>query len=222
MSEEHFNSVVMEDKKAILIPGGVYHVYNRANGSEQVFLNKGNYAFFLEKYQKYITPFTETFCYCLMPNHFHFLIRIKDVKEVDEVIDLSNSRSIQGFKKLEGIEKQAQRSAYLSRQFSHLFNSYVQAFNKQHGRKGSLLMHPYKRKRVNDINYLRNLIVYIHRNPVEAHLVNNLHDWKFSSYRAFTSNEPFTVRKEAVIEAFGGESNFINCHESYPSRVWNP
>ncbi|HRP60464.1 MAG TPA: transposase, partial [Vicingus sp.] len=64
----------MKIKADLLETKCYYHIYNRANGSEKIFLNEENYLFFLQKYIEYIHPIAETYCYCLMPNHFHFLI----------------------------------------------------------------------------------------------------------------------------------------------------
>lgn len=65
-----------------LEPDKFYHIYNRANRNEKIFLNTGNYQFILRKYQQYIEAIVETFCYCLMPNHFHLLIKIKSPEEI--------------------------------------------------------------------------------------------------------------------------------------------
>jgi len=61
-----------------LQPSRFYHIYNHANGSENIFRDAENYRFFLEKYELYISPVAETFAWCLMPNHFHLLIQIRD------------------------------------------------------------------------------------------------------------------------------------------------
>ncbi|WP_339612080.1 hypothetical protein [uncultured Planktosalinus sp.] len=102
----------MKDNKAILEPESTYHIYNRANGNEQLFLSDDNYRYFLKKYDNYIAPIADTFCYCLMPNHFHFLVRIKRESEVAEVVlkKIENpgakSKTLQGFKTLEGLPRQ--------------------------------------------------------------------------------------------------------------------
>ena len=54
-----------------------YHIYNHTNGSDNLFLNSENYRYFLQRYATFISPIADTFAYCLMPNHIHFLIRIK-------------------------------------------------------------------------------------------------------------------------------------------------
>jgi REP element-mobilizing transposase RayT len=60
----------------------VYHIYNRANGRENLFIEERNFHFFLDKYFHHISPIAKTFAFCLMPNHFHIMIRIKAEEEV--------------------------------------------------------------------------------------------------------------------------------------------
>ena len=55
-----------------------YHIYNRGNNGETLFREERNYRYFLNLYAKYIEPVAETFAYCLLKNHFHFLVHVKD------------------------------------------------------------------------------------------------------------------------------------------------
>jgi putative transposase len=71
----------MKTIKAPLSPGGYYHIFNRGNNGENVFLEKRNYPYFLSLYTKYIEPIAETFAFCLLRNHFHLLVRIKTEEE---------------------------------------------------------------------------------------------------------------------------------------------
>jgi len=43
-----------------LVPDTSFHIYNHANGFENVFKETENYRFFLEKYQLHISPIVET------------------------------------------------------------------------------------------------------------------------------------------------------------------
>jgi REP element-mobilizing transposase RayT len=176
---------------------GFYHIYNRANGDESLFKNNGNYMFFLAKFKQYISPFAHVYSYCLMPNHYHFLIQIKTSEQIIQYFPNINSVDIPGM---------------ISKQFSKLFSSYSQSFNKVHNRKGSLFMKPFKRILVKDEGYLRKLIHYIHYNPVEAGLVGSISDWKYSSYSSIIGHSPTLVKKKAVIEFFGDLENFKYCH----------
>lgn len=58
-------------------PGQSYHIYNHANGIEQIFQDEENYRFFLKQYAKYLGGVVDTYAYCLMPNHFHLLVGVK-------------------------------------------------------------------------------------------------------------------------------------------------
>jgi REP element-mobilizing transposase RayT len=190
----------MQNKLAILIPEGTYHVYNRANGSERIFLTEENYRFFMEKFKLYIQPVAEVYCYCLMPNHFHFLLRIKAMKVVTAVIDPDGNNSTT----MENL---------ISKQFSKLFSSYTQAFNKQTGRKGSLFMKNFKRKRVMFDSYFRNLVYYIHHNPLESRLCLELEDYPYSSYNEIINSKVDFVLKDELISYFVDLENFKNFHQ---------
>ena len=64
----------------LLRPCQYYHVYNRGINGEDLFREERNYRYFLEKYAQYIEPVAETYAYCLLGNHFHLLVRIRDVE----------------------------------------------------------------------------------------------------------------------------------------------
>ncbi len=55
--------------------GQYYHIYNRGNNRENLFVEEREYPYCLRLYGKYILPVAQTFAYCLLPNQFHFLIR---------------------------------------------------------------------------------------------------------------------------------------------------
>jgi len=54
--------------------GEIYHVYSRGNNRQRVFYDRENYLLFLSKMQEYLSPQCDMLAYCLMPNHFHFLV----------------------------------------------------------------------------------------------------------------------------------------------------
>ncbi|HKI45476.1 MAG TPA: hypothetical protein VKA08_09120, partial [Balneolales bacterium] len=152
----------------------VYHIYNRANGEANVFRESKNYDFFLQKYYKYVQPVAETYAFCLMPNHFHMMIRVRGVEELD-------AKTFRKFRTFGMLGK------VVSRQFASLFSSYTQAYNKLYGRTGSLFQPNMKRKKVTDESYFTQLILYIHNNPVKHGFVRDLYDWPYSSVHWFTN-----------------------------------
>ncbi|MBK6642001.1 MAG: transposase [Bacteroidetes bacterium] len=53
----------------------IYHIYNRGNQQQKIFFNRENYLFFLKKMRVELSPYCEFINYCLMPNHFHWLVK---------------------------------------------------------------------------------------------------------------------------------------------------
>ncbi len=54
-----------------------YHVYNRGTNRERIFFERENYRFFLKGLRAYISSKTASvIAYCLMPNHYHLLVRL--------------------------------------------------------------------------------------------------------------------------------------------------
>ncbi len=69
-----------------LQPNRTYHIFNHANGFENIFTEDENYRFFIDKYKQYILPIAETYAYCLLPNHFHLVVRIRRKEVIEELI----------------------------------------------------------------------------------------------------------------------------------------
>jgi hypothetical protein len=82
-----------------LQPDSSYHIFNHANGFENLFRCEGNYWYLLLKYQLYIEPIAETYAYCLMTNYFHLVIRIRK-REVIEGLVANNFPKVSNFGKV--------------------------------------------------------------------------------------------------------------------------
>ena len=64
-----------------------YHIYNRTVDKHALFCNEGNYTFFLQRYDAYLSPVIDTYAYCLLGNHFHLLVRIRSMEELTDFLD---------------------------------------------------------------------------------------------------------------------------------------
>jgi REP element-mobilizing transposase RayT len=178
-----------------LEPGKHYHVFNRGNNRELIFRSEENYRYFLQKYRHYVHPCVETYSYCLMPDHFHFVVRVKPSQENVEPADGTLSP--------------------ISKAFKDFFISYAKSFNKLYNRTGSLFQYKFKRKEIEKEDYLIRLICYVHANPVAAGLCTRFGDWKFSSYNALVGYSPTELNRSSVLEWFGGRENFAHMHEEF-------
>jgi putative transposase len=168
-------------KLEVLEKDKVYHIYNRGINGETIFNSDENKRYFLKLYSKYLEGVIDTFAYCLMDNHFHFVVKINNENKVTQAM-------------------------------SNFFNAYAKAFNKQNDRTGSLFEKHFKRIQVNDDEYLRNVIQYVHLNP-KYHLNIDFRSFTFSSYQTIISTKPTKILRNDVIQMFQDIENFVYCHE---------
>ncbi len=184
----------------------VYHVYTHANGSENLFREEENYLYFIQRYANYIDPVAATYAYCLMPNHLHLMIRIRSEEEVLAFVRRKKP-ILQGFQTLGGF------SNVISRQFSHLFNGYTQAYNKRYERRGSLFIPNFKRKSVCEEAYFARLVAYIHNNPVKHGFAKDLFDWPHSSIHAYLFDKPSRLDRRCLADWFGDRTALLKFHQ---------
>lgn len=166
-------------------PGHFFHVYNHAIGSELLFREGENYLFFLDKFSQFLSPYVSLYTYCLLPNHFHLLIKVSEQ---------SNSEQV-------------------SEQFRKFLISYSKSFNKRFFRNGGLFKRHLKRVHVSSDEYLIWLIFYIHRNPVHHNYTKNFRTYPWSSYRSLISNKDTNLARDETMELFSGTREFISFHE---------
>lgn len=173
-----------------------YHLYNRGNNKENIFLNEGNYAYFLKLVAKYLLPICEIYSYCLLPNHFHFIVKIKGVNELPEAFE----------------------RAKLHQPFSNLFNTYSKAFNKQNNRRGSLFQEQLKRIEIKETKYLRSLIIYVNTNP-SHHGLGDYKEYEHSSFKALIDKRETKIERDKVIELFDYLENMRDLFEIKKEQI---
>jgi len=203
--------------------GYTYHVYNRGNNKNIIFFNEENYLFFLKKARKELSAYFNFLAYCLMPNHFHFLVQVKeDVYSSDDFhYSSDDSKSSDEWSPKSSDEYKPKSSDdFLSKQISNriavLLRSYTRAVNIQENRTGSLFQQKTKAKCLNELNYSKNNYIvacfqYLHQNPVNAGLVKKLEDWKFSSFLDYAGLRNGTLcNKELAFQMINFDrDNFI-------------
>ena len=182
-----------------LQPERFYHVFNRGTNGVRLFSKTENYFYFLSLFQKHILPITKIYSFCLLPNHFHFLIQIKSEKEIREVVTKPN----------------VEITKIVANQFSNFFNAYSQAYNKSINRTGRLFEQPFRRIQIHTEEYLKKTILYIHQNPRKHSIEENIAIYPFSSYHLILSGKRSFVQSVDTIKWFEDLENFIYCHQNY-------
>ncbi|MEO8403559.1 MAG: hypothetical protein ABI480_03155 [Chitinophagaceae bacterium] len=192
----------MPDYHIPLIPGQQYHVFNRAIGDEKMFRDKSDYPFFLQRYQKHVLSVADTYCYCLLPNHFHFMVKIKDETSIKKhFLEVKNKPF-----HCELI------SDFIMERFSNFCNSYTKSINKVYKRKGSLFINFLRRVKIETPSQFKRATFYIHNNPVNHGYLTKIDKWPWSSYNSIFSDKPTFLLREEVLKIFGGKQGFIQYH----------
>ena len=178
------------------IPDRFYHVFNQGNNRQMVFENdKDDYHLFLRQVRRHLLPHVDILAYCLMPNHFHFMIK-------------TDQRCL-GMKMAGKFEMNE-----VSLGIKLMLSTYTLITNKRRGRSGSLFRQGTHARCLNHDpcsvnldtlakNDLSNVFRYIHENPVEANLVKKPEDWIYSSYRDHAGLRDGTLVNKKLALDFG-------------------
>ncbi len=187
----------------------LFHIYNQGNNRGKIFYEERNYDYFLLKLRSYLLPYVDVLAWCLMPNHFHLMVYVRET----EMYILNH-----GYPK-------NQKTRSLNDSIGILLRSYTRAINKQEDRSGSLFRSGTKAVAVNNLKslmptlaitkntlLLRSILTekqypqicfnYIHLNPVRAKLVKNSIEWKYSSAQDFYGKRKNNLTNVEVAQNF--------------------
>jgi putative transposase len=207
----------MSIRKVAFVPKEYYHVYNRGNSKQKIFLNIKDYQRFVdllyavnssEKFnfsdsikgisvyeQKKNKKLVSIGAYCLMPNHFHILIT-----------PLSEDG--------------------MSRFMQKLSTAYAMYFNQKYKHTGSLFEGKFKAEHLDNDRYLKYIFSYIHLNPIKLiqkdwkevglkqkeRAINYLNSYKYSSlfdYLNRLRTENIILTRSDFPDYFLNKKNFI-------------
>jgi len=194
--------------------GHIYHIYNQGNNRQKIFFRRENYLFFLGKMKEYILPYGDIMAWCLMPNHFHWMVYVKET-------DIFNSRSATLSR-----TRTVSNNISFNKSIGILLASYTRAINAQENRTGSLFRDKTKAECLTayngitpsfynteygtiinipdpEIEYPQICFNYIHNNPVKAGLVKNAEDWEFSSFQDICGMRNGRLINREKINEFG-------------------
>ncbi len=204
----------MSERKVNLVPGEYYHVYNRGNSKQKIFLDvydyfrfikllfisNSNLSFKLHLLRNHIydtereAPIVNIGAYCLMQNHFHILI---------------SPHTENG----------------LSKFMQKVTTGYSMYFNNKYDRRGTLFEGKFKAEAITDDRYLKYLYAYIHLNPMKLYDKNwrdsdiqdkeeakkFIREYRYSSFPDYSGSsrrESAILNTEAFPERFSTTEEF--------------
>jgi len=142
----------------LLISNVCYHIIQRGNQKQNIFLEDADFEKYLEILLHYKRKYYfKLYAYCLMPNHIHL------IAEVNKVNDLA--------KIMQGIAL-----------------TYTLWFNKKYGKVGHLWQGRFKNMIIQKDRYLIDCLNYIEYNPLRAKLTSSPIDYMWSSWKYRTLN----------------------------------
>lgn len=220
--------------------GQIYHVFNRGNNSQTVFFSNENYQDFLDKMEEYIKPFARILAWCLMPNHFHILLKVENAE-----LDWGPGSLAKNKWPGTAISTKANRS--LNKSIAIMLRLYTRHVNSEDEKQGPLFHQrtkalcltkpefapayfqnhfgligkiPPKEK-----DYVSICFHYIHDNPVTGKQVEKPEDWEFSSYRDYYSGREGKLvdkdlAKELKLTPSNGYTNTLSSNHFSPFFTW--
>lgn len=177
-------------KKVILEPGRYYHVYNCAGNGDRLFDDEDDRRFFLELYRNHVTPVAETYAYCLLPDHVHFLVKIRE---------------------------ELTQSSY--KHFAILFNAYSKGWNKRRSRTGKLFRFKLKRIEVRRDTIFLDLVRYINLNACRHGLAGHPAHFRYCSYNATVRPSTTLINRDELIGRFGGQHQLAEAFAEQPDEL---
>jgi REP element-mobilizing transposase RayT len=141
-----------------------------------------------------------------LPNHYHLFLKVKTDNEVKTAY-----QSVYPFKQKELTYEEM--PAFVLQQISNFQNSYSKSFNKVFGRKGRLFLESVKRREVVTEDHYSKIIHYVHANAVHHGICKRIEDWPHSSYHALISTAPTLLKRNELLDWFGGLEAFIQFHQ---------
>ena len=195
----------------------LFHLYNQGNNRKKLFFNRENYLLFYKKIEIFICPYADILAWCLMPNHFHLMLLIKEIELPCEPMNATGSANG------EALKKSVFKKRTLNDSLGIMLRSYTRIINAQEGFTGSLFRKETKANSINSFkglqpNFWKSKIAifnmlpenqypqicfnYIHHNPVKSGLVEKDTDWEFSSARDYANLRSKSIVRRQITENY--------------------
>ena len=185
---------------------------------------------FLRRYKEIVSPFADTYCWNLLPNHFHLLIKIKSEQVIVAYLESKPKEGLTATERkfltrVANLPKfsnpEITFSELIEQTFKRFFQSYALAFNKQHHRQGNLFYKPFKRIKIENDAQFTMALIYIHANAAKHGLVRDFTSYQWSSWHSIVSKQPTSLLRDEVIKWFGSVQVCIKSHKELAADFYD-
>ena len=196
---------------ASLEPSRYFHIIAKATGNNLLFNSDNNRRFFLKRYLSYSMGYFDTYSYALMNNHVHWLIKCNSYENlVQHIAAIPKDKRKKHQKNF--LLQQISFEEAQEFQWKDFFISYAMAFNKENNRQGSLFINPFRRVEVTGDAHFTQLVIYHHANILKHTGEKNFQHYPWSSYQSILSDRRTHLKRDIVLDWFGGRERFITIH----------
>ncbi len=212
--------------KAPFHPGSFYHLVFKSIDGLFLFNHDKDYEVYLERFRKFLGDFADVWSFCVLPNHTHFIIKIKTQESINIFLNKLSLQDLTVSMKLFLSEQENESlfNAMIERQVNSFMVSYANYINNRFNRQGGIFQKPFKRIKIEDEGHLQQAIIYTNANAQKHGLVKDFKTYGFSSYPLIVANDQYFVDTKSVIEFFENKEKFIRLHKEqvdyFYSRNW--
>jgi hypothetical protein len=202
--------------KASFIANNYYHFVCKSIDGILLFPAIEDYKVFKDRFKKFTDEFLQPWCYCLLPNHAHHIVKIKSPSIIKNSIDKfpveNKTKAMLSF--LTDSTNEIALDKMIDRQMNSFLVSYANYYNNKYNRQGGLFQKPFKRIAIADDAHLQQAIIYTHANAQKHGIVNDYKQYPFSSYGEIIKENNYYINSKNVTAFFGGIEKLIKINKT--------
>jgi putative transposase len=205
---------VSESLKSPFLPDNHYHLVFKSIDGILLFRQGSDCGIFLERFQHFTNFAIDTWAYCLLGNHAHFIVKIKPIDAIVKAINTIDfaKQTVAMKKLLSATDKASLVDEMLERQVNSFMVSFANYTKNKYRHHGGLFQKPFKRLEIDTDNWLQTAIIYVHLNSLKHKVFIDYAAYLHGSYFYFVRLCNTYCAAEEVLEFFGGLDQFISLH----------
>lgn len=187
------------------------HMTCKAVSNVALFRSDDNRRYFLKKYAEYSHGYLNTYSYILLDNHVHWLVKTALAESLYEYINIIPVKDQKSHQR-KYLRNEIRFEEAVEFQLKDFFISYAMSYNKMYNRSGALFLNPFRRVQVEDEAHFTQIVIYQHANVLKHKVQKDFENYFWSSYSALLSDKPTILKRDEVLNWFGGKAEFVRVH----------